>query len=142
MQISPKGLELIKSHESLQLDAYLCPAKVWTIGYGHTGDVVRGQRITEAGADKLLLNDLQRFEKAVNAVLVPLDQDQYDALVSFAFNVGVGAFNSSTLLRLLNHGDYAGAAGQFKRWNKGGGKVLPGLVRRREEERALFEGES
>jgi len=142
MQISPKGLELIKSHESLQLNAYLCPAKVWTIGYGHTGDVVRGQRITEAEADKLLLNDLQRFEKAVNAVTAPLDQGQYDALVSFAFNVGVGAFRSSTLLRLLNHGDYEGAAGQFKRWNKGGGKVLPGLVRRREEERAMFEGES
>jgi len=137
MQTSSAGLALIKEHEGLRLDAYLCPARVWTIGYGHTGDVHPGQRITEAMADLLLQSDLKSFERAVNAaVKVPLTQGQFDALVSFAFNVGAGAFRLSTLLRVLNEGDYRAAAKQFDRWVHGGGKVLPGLVRRRRDERA------
>ncbi|WP_425056699.1 lysozyme [Pseudomonas abyssi] len=140
MRVSQQGLALIKEHEGLRLDAYLCPAKVWTIGYGHTGGVQNGQRITAGEAERLLLADLQRFEQAVNlGVKVPLTQGQFDALASFAFNVGVGAFRESTLLRLLNHGDYQGAARQFDRWVYGGGQVLPGLVNRRADERALFE---
>tara|TARA_R100001198_G_scaffold51472_1_gene28829 strand:- start:25 stop:546 length:522 start_codon:yes stop_codon:yes gene_type:complete len=140
MQTSSAGLALIKEHEGLRLDAYLCPAKVWTIGYGHTGDVHPGQRITEAMADLLLQADLKSFERAVSAsVKVPLTQGQFDALVSFTFNVGAGAFRLSTLLRVLNEGDYRAAAKQFDRWVHGGGKVLPGLVRRRRDERALFE---
>lgn len=140
----PRGLALIKSFEGLRLQAYTCPAGVLTIGYGSTGPHVRpGMRITEQQADALLLSDLSRFEAAVTgAVRVPLTQAQFDALVSFTFNVGVAALRSSTLLRKLNAGDYAGAAAEFARWNKAGGKVLAGLTRRRAAERALFEVES
>lgn len=137
---SPKGITLIKKHEGCRLRAYLCPARVWTIGYGHTGDVKAGQTITQAQADALLLRDLaERFEPHVNAMVkVKLSQNQFDALVSLAFNIGVGALRASTLIRKLNAGDYAGAADQFKVWRMGGGKVLPGLVTRRAEEAKLF----
>lgn len=134
-----RDVSLIKEFEGLYLEAYLCPAKKWTIGYGHTKTVKPGMKITEAGADALLRHDLAWCEDAVNDnVKVPLTQNQYDALVSFIFNVGAGAFKRSTLLRKLNAGDYAGAANEFPRWNKGGGRVLRGLVRRREAERKLF----
>lgn len=99
-----------------------------------------GQTITQQQADDYLRRDVRQFERAVaRQVRVPLTQGQFDALVSFAFNLGEGALAQSTLLRLLNAGDYAGAAAQFDRWNKAGGRVLPGLVRRRAAERALFE---
>lgn len=140
MQISKAGLDLIKEFEGLYLKAYRCPAGVPTIGYGHTAGVVMGQTITKQQADDYLRRDVRQFERAVaRLVSVPLTQGQFDALVSFAFNLGEGALAQSTLLRLLNAGDYAGAAAQFDRWNKAGGRVLPGLVRRRAAERALFE---
>ena len=140
MQISKAGLDLIKQFEGLYLNAYRCPAGVPTIGYGHTAGVAMGQTITQQQADDYLRRDVRQFERAVSRqVRVPLTQGQFDALVSFAFNLGEGALAQSTLLRLLNAGDYAGAAAQFDRWNKAGGRVLPGLVRRRAAERALFE---
>ena len=140
MQISKAGLDLIKQFEGLYLKAYSCPAGVPTIGYGHTAGVAMGQSITQQQADDYLRRDVRQFERAVSRLVrVPLTQGQFDALVSFAFNLGEGALAQSTLLRLLNAGDYAGAAAQLDRWNKAGGRVLPGLVRRRAAERALFE---
>ncbi|MGR2664258.1 lysozyme [Chromobacterium haemolyticum] len=142
MKTSNAGIMLIKSFEGLKLVAYKCPAGIWTIGYGHTGpDVTPGQVITQAQADALLARDLERFEAGVSRLVsVQLNQNQFDALVSFAYNLGLGALQGSTLLRLLNAGDYAGAAAQFPRWNKASGKELPGLTRRRAAEQALFLG--
>lgn len=139
-QITDEGLALIKRWEGLRLQAYLCPAGVWTIGYGHTGpDVTPGLVITEAYAEALLRQDLRTFEDGVSRlVTAPLTDNQFSALVSLAFNIGLGAFARSTLLRKLNAGDYAGAQAQFHVWNKAGGKVLPGLVNRRAGEAALF----
>lgn len=143
MHTSQKGLDLIKSFEGLRLSAYKCPADVWTIGFGTTAGVKPGQTITKERAEELLREDVKRFEAQVlRLVKVPLTQGQHDALVSFVYNLGAGNLSNSTLLRLLNAGDYAGAAAQFDRWNKAGGKVLAGLVRRRAAERALFEGAS
>ena len=137
--ISDEGLDLIKQFEGCELTSYVCPSGVYTIGYGHTGDVLPGQTITQAEADKLLKDDVKRFEVGVNNYTnVPLNQSQYDALVSFTFNVGLGAYRDSTLLRLLNGADYEGAAGQFGRWVNGSNGPLPGLVRRRDAEEKLF----
>lgn len=134
-----KEAELIKSFEGLELEAYLCPADIWTIGYGHTGNVKEGDSITKAEAEALLDKDLQTFRNGVKRLVkVPLNENQFGALVSFAYNLGLGSLQSSTLLKMLNAGDYTGAADQFLRWNKSGGKVLTGLVRRREAERAVF----
>lgn len=147
MQTSEKGIALIKAHEGLRLEAYPDPAHGWsvpTIGYGHTSAagapaVTKGMRITEAGATEILRTDLRKFERYVlDAVTVPLNQNQFDALVSFTFNLGPGNLRKSTLLRKLNARDYAGAADQFPAWNKAGGKVLNGLTKRRNAERALF----
>lgn len=146
MSISDEGVELVKHFEGLFLKAYLCPAKVWTIGYGHTGlkhqdgTVHRGRVITAAEAKRLLAFDLDdKYAPDVReAVQVDLSQAQFDALVSFHFNTG--ALKRSTLLRKLNRGDFEGAASEFNRWTRGGGKVLRGLVRRRAAERAMFEG--
>jgi lysozyme len=110
-----------------------------TIGYGHTGGVKEGDLITEQKAEQLLQDDLKKFENGVlRLVRVPLAQNQFDALVSFAFNLGVGNLGKSTLLKMLNDRDYKGAAGQFIRWNKAAGKELAGLTRRRLAESALF----
>ena len=137
--ISDEGLDLIKHFEGCELTAYVCPAGVYTIGYGHTGDVTPGQTVTQQEADNLLREDIRKFEKAVdNYTRVPLNQSQFDALVSFTFNCGTGAFRDSTLLRLLNEYDYEGAAAQFGRWVNGSNGPLPGLVRRREAEEKLF----
>jgi lysozyme len=126
--------------EGLRLTAYQDSVGVWTIGWGHTGPDVRpGLTITRAQAESLLRQDLGRFERGVaGLVKVPLSSNQFSALVSFSFNVGLGALGSSTLLRVLNQGNYTGAADQFSVWNKAGGKTLEGLVRRRAAERALF----
>ena len=143
MQISKAGLDLIKQFEGLYLNAYRCPAGVPTIGYGHTAGVAMGQTITQQQADDYLRRDVRQFERAVaRQVSVPLTQGQFDALVSFAFNLGEGALAQSTLLRLLNAGDYSGTAAQFDRWVYASGKKLSGLVKRRAAERALFEGET
>ena len=141
MRTSQKGIDLIKKFEGCRLEAYKCPAGIWTIGYGHTKGVKDGQIITQEQAEEFLREDLRIFEQTVEScVKVPLSQNQFDALVSFCYNCGSGALKTSTLLRLLNEGNYSSAADQFLRWNKAGGKVLVGLTRRREEEREMFLG--
>lgn len=132
--------QAIKTAEGLRLTAYLDGGGVWTIGYGHTGaDVREGLTIPLSEAERLLTRDLRVAEGHVNDVVkVKLTQNQFDALVSFVYNVGGGAFRSSTLLKLLNAGDYEGAANQLLRWNKDNGKVVKGLTNRRHEERELF----
>lgn len=139
-QIGKAGLDLVKSFEGLKLRAYLCPAKVWTIGYGSTGPhVTPGKVITEAQANDLLQDDLDRFEKAVTRlVTVSLTQNQYDALVSFAFNVGISALERSTLLKRVNAKLFDQAKAEFAKWNRAGGRPLAGLTRRRAAEAALF----
>lgn len=139
-QIGKAGLDLVKSFEGLKLRAYLCPAKVWTIGYGSTGPhVTPGKVITDAQANDLLQDDLDRFEKAVTRlVTVPLTQNQYDALVSFAFNVGISALERSTLLKRVNARLFDQARAEFSKWNRAGGRPLAGLTRRRAAEAALF----
>ena len=133
------SLDLIKLFEGLRLEAYLCPADVWTIGYGHTKGVNQGDKITQAGADAFLAQDVLWVAAAVDKkVTAPINANQRAALYSFIYNVGAGAFGKSTMLRKLNNWDYDGAANEFKRWNKGGGKVLNGLIRRRTLEAALF----
>ena len=139
MNLSAAGLALIKRFEGLRTRAYLCPAGVWTIGYGSTGPhVAEGLVISEAQAEVLLRSDLVRFEEAVRCHALPARQGQYDALVSFAFNVGIAAFARSTLLHCHRSGDFAGAARQFARWDKSRGRALPGLARRRAAERTLY----
>ena len=140
MKISAAGIELIKEFEGCRLTSYVCPAGVLTIGYGSTGPHVKeGLTITPKEATDLLAKDLTRFEDAVNGLVkVPMTQGQFDALVSFAFNCGIGALQESTLLRLLNKEDYVAAAAQFDRWVMGPNGPLPGLVRRRDAEEALF----
>lgn len=139
MKISNRGLNLIKKYEGLRLEAYKCPSGVLTIGYGHTRGVKTGMRITKEQAEGFLLDDLKTYENAVNScVKVPINQYQYDALVSFSFNCGTGALKNSTLLKKLNKKDYKGASDEFLRWNKSNGQVLKGLTKRRQEERQLF----
>ena len=132
---------MIKDFEGLSLECYFCPSDVLTIGYGHTGtDVYIGQRITEAEAEALLRSDLKYFEKSVNFLIKrPLTQHEYDAIVSFAFNVGVGALEASTFRKRINAGEEKPLCfkQEFIRWNKSFNGVLPGLTRRREAEIAL-----
>lgn len=139
MRINNKGLELIKKYEGCRLLAYKCPAGVWTIGYGHTAGVKSGMAITKADAERLLLQDLKRFEEGVEALVkVPLTSNQFSALVSFAFNCGISALRSSTLLKKLNVGDLNGAAREILRWDKVNKKPVEGLTKRRKEEQQLF----
>ncbi|WP_151775988.1 lysozyme [Acinetobacter colistiniresistens] len=144
MKTSPVGINLITSFEDEKLIAYDDGVGVWTIGFGTTIypnglRVKRGDRCTVEQAKAFFTYDLKRFEAAVNgAVKVPLTQNQFDALVSLTYNIGENAFKGSTLLKKLNARDYQGAADQFLVWNRGGGKVMKGLVRRRDAERALF----
>ena len=140
MKVSERGLDLIRKFEGLRLEAYQCSAGKWTIGYGHTAGVYEGMVITEDQANDLLWGDVRVAERCVNgAVQVPLTQGEFDALVSFVFNLGCGAFRGSTLLRALNDSDYDKCASELLRWNKAGGRVLPGLVARREAEKERFE---
>jgi lysozyme len=139
MDYSPDGLKLTESFEGCRLQAYLDSVGVPTIGYGHTHGVAMGMTCTQEQADAWLQQDVQGAVQAVNKfVTVPLTQQQFDALVDFTFNLGSGALQHSTLLRLLNSGNYQGAAGEFEKWDKAGGKVLPGLLRRRQAERDMF----
>ncbi len=139
MKTSDNGIEFIKRHEGLRLEAYQDSVGVWTIGYGSTGGVRPGDVINEAQAETLLRIDLQTAEREVNRHLLPLKQHQFDSLASLVFNIGIGAFRKSTLLKRLkmdvNHPDIVN---QFNRWVYGGGKILPGLVRRRREEANLY----
>ena len=130
---------MIKDHEGLRLKAYLDPVGIWTIGWGHTGRVHSGETITRERAEELLMLDIEKAEACIErSVSVSLTQGMFDSLVSFIFNLGCGAFRQSTLLRHLNNGDYEKAAHQFPRWVHAKGRRLPGLVRRREDERQLF----
>ncbi len=139
MQLSEKGKALIKKYEGLKLSAYKCPAGVWTIGYGHTAGVFEGQKITSDQADDFFDNDIKQFEKIVLELCnVPLKQGQFDALVSFVYNVGKTAFANSTLLKLLNQKKYTAAGNEFSRWVYVRDKKLQGLVKRRIDERFLF----
>jgi lysozyme len=159
MRANARAVALIKKYEGLRLTAYLCPAKVWTIGWGHTGDVKRGDKITEHQAEAILDVDLDTSERIVgSAVKVTLTENQFSALVSFVLNVGPGrkagtlgpkddgedgfvvlkSGKPSTFLRLLNAGDTSGAAEEFLKWKYAAGRVMPGLLKRRIEERALF----
>lgn len=140
MKIGRKGIALIKSFESLRLKAYQCPAGIWTIGYGHTGpDVTPNLLITEEHANQLLAEDVGDAERGVSAVLKQSPtQEQFDAMVSLAFNIGAGAFSKSTVLKKFNSGDVLGASKAFALWNKVNGKESRGLIRRRMEEAALF----
>lgn len=144
MQTSEKGIALIKQFEGCKLTAYQDSVGVWTIGYGWTqpvdGKPIRaGMTIKQETAERLLKNGLVSYESDVSRLVkVGVNQGQFDALVSLTYNLGARSLSTSTLLRKLNAGDYAGAADEFMRWNKAGGKVLNGLTRRREAERALF----
>ncbi len=140
MKTGKKGIELIKKWEGFRADAYIpVPGDVQTIGYGHTLNVKTGDKITQAEGEQFLKDDLMRFEECVNECAPQdLTQNQFDACISLAFNVGNANFQRSTLLKKLNTGDYAGAANQFRRWNRAGGRVLDGLTNRRRAERILF----
>lgn len=139
MEISKRGLDVIKYFEGLRLEAYQCSADVWTVGYGHTDDVKPGDKISEKQADELLLKDIKWAEDTVNNnIRVPITQGIFDSLVSFTFNVGVTAFANSTLKNLLNKGFYASAGDQILRWDKVRGQAIPGLTARRQVERKLF----
>lgn len=142
MKIGSTGVDLIKHFESCKLTAYQDSVGIWTIGWGHTGSVKKGDIWTQGEADNILLNDLDKFEGYVNQyVKVPLTQNQFDALVSWTFNLGPGNLKSSTMLTKLNEKKYDEVPSQMKRWNKAGGKVLRGLERRRNAEAAMFSGE-
>ena len=139
MKPSERGLALIRQFEGLRLSAYRCAAGVLTIGWGTTKGVKMGQTITRDEADRLLMEDVQRFADHVKALVkVPLNQNQTDALVSFVYNIGPAAFGKSTMLKLINQGLLEDAALQFVRWNRAGDQVLAGLTRRRMAERDLF----
>ena len=143
MRTSQEGIELIKKFEGCELSPYICSGGVLTIGYGHTGsDVAEGQEITQECAEQLLKEDLEKFENYVNDMVDPeLKQCQFDALVAWTYNLGPTNLSTSTLLKRLNTNEFDDVPYQMKRWNKAGGKVLDGLVRRREAESLLFKGE-
>lgn len=140
MKTSREGIDLIKKEEGFVPNAYLCPAGVWTIGYGHTRGVKQGDKISPYQGELYLREDLGIAEQAVNSQNLTINQNQFDALVSFAFNVGVAAFERSTLLKKIkqNPNDRASISAEFRKWKHGGGKVLPGLIKRRENEIAHY----
>jgi lysozyme len=156
MNVSPKAIEMIKHHEGVRQKPYQCPARLWTIGVGHVMYPQQGKlKLEDRNAfqtraedmrtysmeevDAILRADLARFEKGVATYCpVPLTQGQFDALVSFSFNVGLGTLQRSTLRQKVNRGDMAGAAEELLKYCMAGGKILKGLQNRRIDERALF----
>jgi len=157
MKVSDSAIEVIKHHEGKRNKPYLCPALLWTIGYGHVLYPEQAKLKLEerkayplrpehdkiwsdGGIDKILRSDLARFESGCIRLCPSAadHQSHFDALVSISFNIGLGALQSSTLRMKYNRGDFAGAADEFLKWTKGGGRVLPGLVKRRSDERSLF----
>ncbi len=141
MRTSQKGIDFIKSFEGLRLKSYDDGVGVQTIGYGSTRGIAKGMTITQEQAERMLKNDIARFEPEIEKLVkVPLSQNQWDALMSFTYNLGATNLASSTLLKLLNAGDYARAAEQFGRWNRAGGKEFSGLARRRAAEQKIFLG--
>ena len=141
MKTSQEGIDLIKHFEGCELESYRCSANVLTIGYGTTKNVVEGMKISQHQAEELLMKDLEEFEEYVEDLIdVPLEQNQFDALVAWTYNLGPTNLKTSTLRKVLNKGAYDDVAEQIKRWNKANGKVLKGLVRRRNAEAELFDG--
>ena len=146
MRMSAAGLAVVKEFEGLRLKAYKCPAAVWTIGYGHTSAagnpiVTPDLVISNDEAEQILERDMVQYEDGVRKfVKVELTQNQFDALVDFAYNAGVGALQKSTLLKKVNAGKFDEVPAEFMKWTKGGGKELPGLVRRRRAEVKLWRG--
>lgn len=145
MKTGNDGIHLMHYFESCKLEAYPDPATggaPWTIGWGHTGaDVYPGLEITQEKADELFAKDLEKFEVGVRKVVQGgTTQSKFDAMVCFAYNLGLGNFNGSTLLKKHNAGDYKGAADEFIRWNKANGKPMKGLSRRRQAESGVYEG--
>ena len=139
MKTSPKGIALIKEFEGLRLKAYKCPGGVWTIGYGHTACVKPGMVISEAQAEEYLMADLIAFENYLNGLGLAINQNQFDALISFIYNVGTGNFSSSTLLRKVKANSQDNSImDEFLRWVYSKGRVLPGLQRRRLAEMKLY----
>jgi lysozyme len=145
MKVSQQGLELIKAFEGFRSRAYQDVVGVWTIGYGTTRvdgqPVCQGMVCTREQAEEWLRKDVDKYLQEVSALINPkikLTQNQIDAIASLVYNIGVGNFSRSTLLRLINAGDMEGAAKQFLRWNKAGGRVVEGLTRRRQAEAELF----
>ena len=140
MRISEEGKALIKKFEGCELESYRCSADVATIGYGHTKDVSDGDTCTQEEADQMLAEDLEEFEDYVDKlVTVDLDQNQFDALVAWTFNLGPTNLKSSTMLKVLNEGKHENVPGEMRRWNKAGGETLEGLIRRREAEGLLWD---
>jgi len=143
LKTSQEGISLIKLFEGCELSAYRCSADVPTIGYGHTAGVSDGDTCTQEEAESMLSKDLEEFEDYIkNYVNVALEQNQFDALVAWVYNLGPTNLKSSTLLRELNESKYDEVPRQIKRWNKAAGQVLDGLVRRREAESLLWKGEA
>ena len=145
MNISNAGIALIKKYEGLRLTSYLCAAKVPSIGYGHTGpDVQLGMAINEREAEQYLKGDLIRFEHGVEQLIDErqTNQNEFSAMVSLAYNIGLGNFRKSSVLKFHNEGDKKAAANAFLLWNKAGGKVLNGLTSRRNAERRLYVSEA
>ena len=141
MKTGTKGIELIKHFEGCELEAYKCAAGVWTIGYGHIKGVTSDSVITQEQAEQMLVEELNEYEGYINdMVTTPLSQNQFDALVSWVYNLGGGNLKASTLLKVLNSGDFNGVPAQLMRWNKAGGRVLEGLTKRRQAEADLFSG--
>jgi len=141
MKTSNEGISLIKKFEGCKLDAYQCSAKVWTIGFGTTKGVKEGDHCTMREAEDWLADDLYEFEKYIHKyVNTPLDQNQFDSLVAWTYNLGPTNLRESTLLVRINDLDFDDVPYQMKRWNRAGGKVLDGLVRRREAESLLWLG--
>jgi len=145
MKINQACIDLVKKYEGLSLKPYLCPAKIPTIGYGNTfypngrKVTMQDKSITEAQANEMLLQTLAKFALEVKALIqVELTENQFGALVSFAYNLGTTNLKKSTLLKLINQGKTLTASNEFSKWTLAGGKVLPGLVKRRLEERQLF----
>ncbi|MEE6248781.1 MAG: lysozyme [Bdellovibrionota bacterium] len=142
MAISQEGIALIKRFEGCELKSYRCSAGVPTIGYGSTKGVSMDMEITQERAEALLIEDISDFEEEVNkCVKVPLTQNQFDALVAWTFNLGGTNLRNSTMLKVLNEGEYEKVPSEMKRWNKAAGKTLDGLIRRREAESLLFKDE-
>lgn len=140
MRTSDEGVALIRHFEGCRLEAYLCPANVWTIGYGHTLDVREGDVIDQEAAEALLIEDLEEFEGYVTSLVeIELKQHQFDALVSWTFNLGPTNLRESTLLNRINYGPFSDVPFQIQRWTRAGGKVLEGLVKRRAAEAALWQ---
>tara|TARA_R110001583_G_scaffold7810_1_gene38253 strand:+ start:2641 stop:3084 length:444 start_codon:yes stop_codon:yes gene_type:complete len=141
MKISLEGLGLIKKFEGCELEAYKCAAGVWTIGYGSTKGVEEGDSLTQEDADKLLRHEMDEYEGYIkDMVKIDLKQNEFDSLVSWVFNLGPANLKASTMLKVINDNKLEEVPSQMKRWNKANGKVLEGLIRRREAEALLFQG--